>query len=186
MKLSDDREFEAKVKGKDLKLDLAVLELEGGKNLPSLSLGGSDELRVGEYVVAIGNPFGLGNTVTMGIVSAKGRAIGAGPYDDFIETDASINPGNSGGPLFNLRGQVVGINTAINPQGRWRSAAAIPVDELKEVLPLSSRPEKSRAVASVSAYSPSTPPSRRRSASIDRKVPSSTKSSRGALQPSQA
>ena len=69
-------------------------------------------------MVAIGNPFGLGNTVTMGIVSAKSRAIGAGPYDDFIQTDASINPGNSGGPLFNLRGQVVGINTAINPQGQ--------------------------------------------------------------------
>jgi serine protease Do len=89
---------------------------------------------VGEYVVAIGNPFGLGNTVTMGIVSAKSRAIGAGPYDDFIQTDASINPGNSGGPLFNLRGQVVGINTAINPNGRG-IGFAIPVDALKEVLP---------------------------------------------------
>ncbi|MFO0679533.1 MAG: trypsin-like peptidase domain-containing protein [Polyangiaceae bacterium] len=134
VKLSDDREFDAIVKGKDPKLDLAVLEIEGAKNLPGLSLGSSEDLRVGEYVVAIGNPFGLGNTVTMGIVSAKGRVIGAGMYDDFIQTDASINPGNSGGPLFNLRGQVVGINTAINPQGRG-IGFAIPVDELKDVLP---------------------------------------------------
>jgi serine protease Do len=134
VKLSDEREFDAKVRGRDPKLDLAVLELVGAQNLPSVSLGSSDGIRVGEYVVAIGNPFGLGNTVTMGIVSAKSRAIGAGPYDDFIQTDASINPGNSGGPLFNLLGQVVGINTAINPQGRG-IGFAIPVDALKDVLP---------------------------------------------------
>jgi serine protease Do len=84
--------------------------------------------------VAIGNPFGLGNTVTQGIVSAKGRTIGAGPYDDFIQTDASINPGNSGGPLFNLRGQVVGINTAINPQGKG-IGFAIPIDAVRDVVP---------------------------------------------------
>jgi serine protease Do len=89
---------------------------------------------VGEYVVAIGNPFGLGHTVTMGIISAKSRTIGAGPYDDFIQTDASINPGNSGGPLFNLLGQVIGINTAINPNGRG-IGFAIPSDALKDVLP---------------------------------------------------
>src|SRR5690606_11520012 len=94
----------------------------------------SKGLRVGEYVVAIGNPFGLSHTVTMGIVSAKGRIIAAGPYDDFIQTDASINPGNSGGPLFNLKGQVVGINTAINPNGQG-IGFAIPVDTLKQVLP---------------------------------------------------
>jgi serine protease Do len=134
VKLADDREFEAKVKGRDPRLDLAVLELVGARDLPSVSLGSSERLRVGEYVVAIGNPFGLGNTVTMGIVSAKSRAIGAGPYDDFIQTDASINPGNSGGPLFDLRGQVVGINTAINPNGRG-IGFAIPVDVLKDVLP---------------------------------------------------
>jgi serine protease Do len=134
VKLSDEREFEAKVKGRDPKLDLAILELVGAQGLPYLSLGSSEALRVGEYVVAIGNPFGLGNTVTMGIVSAKSRAIGAGPYDDFIQTDASINPGNSGGPLFNLLGQVVGINTAINPQGRG-IGFAIPVDALKDILP---------------------------------------------------
>lgn len=134
VRLADEREFEATVKGRDQRLDLAVLELKGAKDIPVAALGSSEALRVGEYVVAIGNPFGLGNTVTMGIVSAKGRTLGAGPYDDFIQTDASINPGNSGGPLFNLRGEVVGINAAINPNGRG-IGFAIPVDALKEVLP---------------------------------------------------
>jgi serine protease Do len=133
VKLADEREFSAKVIGRDLQLDLAVLELSGASELPAAALGSSDALRVGEYVVAIGNPFGLGHTVTMGIVSAKDRAIGAGNYDDFIQTDASINPGNSGGPLFNLKGEVVGINTAINPNGRG-IGFAIPVDALKDVV----------------------------------------------------
>jgi serine protease Do len=132
--LSDEREYTAKVIGKDPRLDIAVLQVQNPTELPEpVALGSSDALRVGEYVVAIGNPFGLGDTVTMGIVSAKGRTIGAGPYDDFIQTDASINPGNSGGPLFNLRGQVVGINTAINPNGKG-IGFAIPVDEFKEVV----------------------------------------------------
>jgi len=134
VKLADEREFPAKVIGRDKRLDLAVLQLEGAHDLPVAALGGSDGLRVGEYVVAIGNPFGLGDTVTMGIVSAKSRSIGAGPYDDFIQTDASINPGNSGGPLFNLHGQVVGINTAINPNGKG-IGFAIPSDALRDVLP---------------------------------------------------
>jgi serine protease Do len=135
VKLADDREYRAKVVGKDTRLDVAVLQLEKAPHdLPVAALGASDALRVGEYVVAIGNPFGLGNTVTMGIVSAKGRTIGAGPYDDFIQTDASINPGNSGGPLFSLRGEVVGINTAINPQGKG-IGFAIPIDAVKNVLP---------------------------------------------------
>jgi serine protease Do len=134
VKLADDREFDAKVIGRDRRLDLAVLQLAGAKDLPVAALGASEGLRVGEYVVAIGNPFGLGDTVTMGIVSAKSRAIGAGPYDDFIQTDASINPGNSGGPLFNLHGQVVGINTAINPNGKG-IGFAIPSDALRDVLP---------------------------------------------------
>jgi serine protease Do len=133
VKLADEREFSAKVVGRDKRLDLAILELAGAKDLPGAALGSSEQLRVGEYVVAIGNPFGLGHTVTMGIVSAKGRAIGAGPYDAFIQTDASINPGNSGGPLFNLKGEVVGINTAINPNGRG-IGFAIPVDALKDVI----------------------------------------------------
>lgn len=134
VKLSDDREFDAEVKGRDERLDLAVLQLQGAKDLPVATLGSSDAVRVGELVVAIGNPFGLGNTVTTGIVSAKSREIGAGPYDDFIQTDASINPGNSGGPLFNMGGQVVGINTAINPSGQG-IGFAIPSDALRSVLP---------------------------------------------------
>ncbi|HEX3770895.1 MAG TPA: Do family serine endopeptidase [Polyangiaceae bacterium] len=135
VRLADDREYQAKVVGKDTRLDVAVLKLENPPaDLPTTSLGVSEALRVGEYVVAIGNPFGLGNTVTMGIVSAKGRTIGAGPYDDFIQTDASINPGNSGGPLFNLRGQVVGINTAINPNGKG-IGFAIPIDAVRDVIP---------------------------------------------------
>ena len=135
VRLADDREMRARVVGKDDRLDVALLALESPpKDLPVVSLGSSDALRVGEYVVAIGNPFGLGNTVTMGIVSAKGRTIGAGPYDDFIQTDASINPGNSGGPLFDLRGQVVGINTAINPNGKG-IGFAIPIDAVKAILP---------------------------------------------------
>jgi serine protease Do len=134
VKLADERELPAKVKGRDTRLDLALLEIEGVKDLPAVALGSSEALRVGEYVVAIGNPFGLGNTVTMGIVSAKSRTIGAGPYDDFIQTDASINPGNSGGPLFDLKGEVVGINTAINPEGQG-IGFAIPSDALKDVLP---------------------------------------------------
>jgi len=135
VKLADDREFRAKVIGKDTRLDVAVLKLENApRDLPVASLGSSGVTRVGEYVVAIGNPFGLGDTVTMGIVSAKGRVIGAGPYDDFIQTDASINPGNSGGPLFDLHGQVIGINTAINPQGKG-IGFAIPIDEVKSELP---------------------------------------------------
>jgi serine protease Do len=134
VKLSDEREIDAKVKGVDRRLDLAVLELQGVKNIPYDELGSSEDLKVGEYVIAVGNPFGLGNTVTMGIVSAKSRAIGAGPYDDFIQTDASINPGNSGGPLFNMRGQVVGINTAIAATGQG-IGFAIPSDALRDVLP---------------------------------------------------
>ncbi|MBX3215345.1 MAG: trypsin-like peptidase domain-containing protein [Labilithrix sp.] len=134
VKLADERELVAKVRGRDERLDVAVLEIEGAKGLPFASFGASARSRVGEPVVAIGNPFGLGHTVTTGIVSAKGRAIGAGPYDDFLQTDASINPGNSGGPLFDGRGQVIGMNTAINPAGQG-IGFAIPSDEIKLILP---------------------------------------------------
>ncbi len=134
VKLSDEREFDAKVMGKDERLDIAVLEIQGVKGLPHVTLGSSTALKVGEPVVAIGNAFGLGGTVTSGIVSAKSRAIGAGPYDDFVQTDASINPGNSGGPLFDRRGQVVGMNTAINPNGQG-IGFAIPSDAIRDVLP---------------------------------------------------
>ncbi len=118
VQLSDEKIYKAKLVGADARTDVALLKLEKASNLPVVVLGDSDKLKVGDHVVAIGNPFGLDHTVTSGIVSAKERIIGAGPYDDFIQTDASINPGNSGGPLFNLRGEVVGINTAINPQGQ--------------------------------------------------------------------
>jgi len=116
--LLDKEEFKAQVVGSDSKTDIALIKIEAKKKLPHVTLGDSEKLDVGEWVVAIGNPFGLGHTVTAGIVSAKGRIIGSGPYDDFIQTDASINPGNSGGPLFNLRGEVVGINTAIIQGGQ--------------------------------------------------------------------
>jgi serine protease Do len=131
--LSDKEEFEAKVVGRDPKTEVALIKIEARRDLPVAPLGDSDQLRVGEWVVAIGNPFGLGQTVTVGIASAKGRIIGAGAYDDFIQSDASINPGNSGGPLFNLRGEVVGINTAMVAAGQG-IGFAIPVNLAKEVL----------------------------------------------------
>ncbi len=117
--LSDKTRLEAKVIGRDAKTDIALLRIEPGeKKLKALELGDSDGTRVGDWVIAIGNPFGLGGTVTAGIVSARQRDINAGPYDDFIQTDASINRGNSGGPMFNLAGEVIGINTAIfSPTG---------------------------------------------------------------------
>jgi len=134
VKLADEREFTADVVGRDPKLDLALLKLEGAKDLPAAVLGSSEQLRVGEHVLAVGNPFGLGHTVTLGIVSAKARSLNLGQYDDFIQTDASINPGNSGGPLFNWKGEVIGINTAIRA-GANGIGFAIPVDALKDVLP---------------------------------------------------
>ena len=132
--LADKRELGAKVVGRDPKTDLAVLKINAGKDLPAAQMGDSTDLRVGDWVLAIGNPFGLSETVTSGIVSAKGRVIGAGPYDDFIQTDASINPGNSGGPLFNMNGEVVGINTAIIPNGQG-IGFAIPINTAKPLIP---------------------------------------------------
>lgn len=132
--LSDKREYKARVVGRDPKTDLAVIRVEGKGRFPAAKLGDSEGLRVGEWVLAVGNPFGLSNTVTCGIVSAKGRIIGAGPYDDFIQTDAAINPGNSGGPLFNMKGEVVGINTAIIPNGQG-IGFAVPVNTAKTLLP---------------------------------------------------
>ncbi len=116
--LHDDTRLEAEIVGRDAKSDLAVLKIKAKKKLPSVSFGDSEAARVGDWVVAIGNPFGLGGTVTAGIISARGRDIRAGPYDNFIQTDASINRGNSGGPMFNMKGEVIGINTAIfSPSG---------------------------------------------------------------------
>ena len=135
--LSDGTPYGAKLVGKDQKTDIAVIKIDAGRDLPAVTLGDSDRLEVGEWVVAIGNPFGLDHTVTSGIVSAKGRHIGAGPYDNFIQTDASINPGNSGGPLINLHGEVVGINTAIFSQsgGNIGIGFAIPTNSVKDLLP---------------------------------------------------
>lgn len=116
--LKDGKEYEAKIIGTDKNTDLALIKIEPDETLSALELGDSDDVKVGQWVVAIGNPFGLGHTVTAGIVSAKGRVIGSGPYDDFIQTDTSINPGNSGGPLLSLDGRVVGINTAIIQSGQ--------------------------------------------------------------------
>ena len=137
VKLSDDQEYEAKVVGRDVKTDIAIIKINAKAALTAASLGDSDHLDVGEWVVAIGNPFGLDSTVTSGIVSAKGRHIGQGPYDNFIQTDASINPGNSGGPLINLRGEVIGINTAIFSRtgGNMGIGFAIPINLAKELLP---------------------------------------------------
>ena len=132
--LKDGSEYKAKIYGTDPKTDIALLKIDPkGKDLPVVKLGDSDKLKVGEWVLAIGNPFGLSYTVTAGIVSAKGRVIGEGPYDDFIQTDASINPGNSGGPLVNMDGEVIGINTAIikNAQG---IGFAIPINLAKHVI----------------------------------------------------
>jgi serine protease Do len=106
VKLVDGREFKATLKGRDPMTDLALIKIESANHdLPVLSLGDSNAMQVGDWVLAVGNPFGLSHTVTQGIISAKGRVIGAGPYDDFLQTDASINPGNSGGPLVNLKGE---------------------------------------------------------------------------------
>ncbi len=134
VKLSDGRSLAARIVGSDPKTDIAVIKIDAHENLPTVALGNSDSLEIGDWVLAIGNPFGLTQTVTAGIVSAKGRVIGAGPYDDFIQTDASINPGNSGGPLFNLRGEVVGVNTAVVAAGQGLGFA-IPINMAKQVIP---------------------------------------------------
>ena len=134
IKLDDGREFKADVIGRDSKTDVALLRMrKAPRNLPIARLGDSDKLRVGDWIIAIGNPFGLGHTVTAGIVSAKERFFGAGPYDDFIQTDASINPGNSGGPLFNTQGEVVGVSAAII-QGGQGIGFAIPINIVKRVV----------------------------------------------------
>jgi serine protease Do len=130
----DGKELAAEVVGLDPKTDLALLKVEGDDKLPAAPLGNSDGVRVGDWVMAIGNPFGLDHSVTVGILSAKGRNINAGPYDDFLQTDASINPGNSGGPLIDMKGRVIGINTAINAAGQG-IGFAIPINMAKELLP---------------------------------------------------
>ena len=131
------RDYDAELKGTDTATDLALLKIDAGRKLVALSLGDSEALRVGEHVMAIGNPLALGSTVTVGVVSAKGRSIGLSrdtSFENFIQTDAAINRGNSGGPLVNLRGEVIGIATAMN-WGAENIGFAVPVDTLKAVLP---------------------------------------------------
>jgi serine protease Do len=134
VKLTNGKEYDGKIIGRDPKTDLALIKIKASSDLQPLNLGNSDDLKVGSWVVAVGSPFGLEQTVTAGIVSAKGRVIGSGPYDNFIQTDASINPGNSGGPLINMKGEVVGINTAIIASGQG-IGFAIPINMAKEVAP---------------------------------------------------
>ncbi len=132
--LVDERTFQAKVIGTDPKTDLAVIRIEGAKDLKTATLGDSAKIRTGDFVIAIGNPFGLSHTVTVGVISATGRAgMGITAYEDFIQTDASINPGNSGGPLLNIDGQVIGINTAIVASGQG-IGFAIPITPAREIM----------------------------------------------------
>jgi serine protease Do len=131
--LKDDSEYDAKIIGRDPVTDISLIKVEAKGHLPTVPMGSSDTLKVGEWVAAIGSPFGLEHTVTAGIVSAKGRVIGSGPYDDFIQTDASINPGNSGGPLINMKGEIVGINTMIIAGGTG-IGFAIPIDLAKDII----------------------------------------------------
>ncbi len=131
--LKDESKYDAEIVGLDPVTDIALIKIDPKKSLPTVPLGSSDVLRVGEWVTAIGSPFGLEHTVTAGIVSAKGRVIGSGPYDDYIQTDASINPGNSGGPLINMQGEVVGINTMIIAGGQG-IGFAIPIDQAKGII----------------------------------------------------
>ncbi len=133
VKIANGKEYEAEIVGRDPSTDLALIKVDPKERLSPLVLGDSDKMVVGNWVVAIGSPFGLEQTVTAGIVSAKGRTIGSGPYDDFIQTDASINFGNSGGPLFNMKGEVIGINTAITASGQG-IGFAIPSNLAKDVI----------------------------------------------------
>jgi serine protease Do len=133
VKLENGEEIQARIIGTDASTDLALIKIQSDENLPTLQLGDSEQLKVGQWVIAIGSPFGLEHTVTAGIISAKGRIIGAGAYDDFIQTDASINPGNSGGPLVNMEMEVVGINTAIVAGGAG-IGFAIPINMARDVI----------------------------------------------------
>ncbi|MEM7570629.1 MAG: DegQ family serine endoprotease, partial [Pseudomonadota bacterium] len=136
VRFSDDREYEAVVIGTDPEGDLALLKIDAGRKLPYAKWGDSDKIRVGDWVMAIGNPFGLGGTVTAGILSARHRNINAGPFDDYLQTDASINRGNSGGPTFNMKGEVIGVNTAIlSPTGgNVGIGLAIPSSQAKYII----------------------------------------------------
>ncbi|MFZ5760040.1 MAG: DegQ family serine endoprotease [Thermodesulfobacteriota bacterium] len=136
VRFANHEEYEAKIIGRDPKTDVALIKIEPKKSLPYVTFGDSDQLKVGDWVLAIGNPFGFEQTVTAGIVSGKGRSLGNGAYENFIQTDASINPGNSGGPLFNMDGEMIGINTAIYSRsgGNIGIGFAIPANMAKDVV----------------------------------------------------
>ncbi len=132
--LQDGRTFNGTVIGRDMKTDLAVIKIDAPPDLPVATLGDSDKLEVGHWAIAIGNPFGLGHTLTVGVISGTGRVdLGLAAFEDYIQTDAAMNPGNSGGPLLNIRGEVIGINTAINPMGRG-IGFAIPINMAKAIM----------------------------------------------------
>ncbi|MBI4595040.1 MAG: DegQ family serine endoprotease [Candidatus Tectomicrobia bacterium] len=134
VQLADQKELKASIIGRDMKTDLALIKVETKESLPTVKLGDSEKLEVGDWVLAIGNPFGFEHSVTAGIVSAKGRLLGGSPYEDFIQTDASINPGNSGGPLFNMQGEVVGINSAVITSAQGLGFA-ISINNAKDLIP---------------------------------------------------
>ena len=133
--LANQKSFSAHIIGKDKKIDLALLQIEGGSDFDTVNLGDSEKLEIGEWVMAMGNPFGLEELISVGIVSGIGRVLGSGPYDHFIQTDAVIHAGNTGGPLFNIRGEVVGINTTIATSGHGIGFAA-PINIVKKVIPM--------------------------------------------------
>ena len=135
VRVNGEKDYKAKILGADPGMDLAVLQIESDEKFKPVNFGDSDKARIGDWVIAIGNPFGLGGTVTAGIISARNRSIGLSRYEDFIQTDASINQGNSGGPLFNMNGDVIGINAAILGQsGSIGIGFAIPVDAVRRVV----------------------------------------------------
>jgi len=133
--LADQQSFSARILGKDKKIDIALLQIEGGTDFDAVVLGDSEALEIGEWVMAVGNPFGIEALISVGIVSGTGRVLGAGPYDHFIQTDAVIHAGNTGGPLFNIRGEVVGINTTVGSSGQGIGFAA-PINMIKKVIPM--------------------------------------------------
>jgi serine protease Do len=152
--MSDGTELPARVLGIDDLTDIAVIKVTPTHALPAVSWGDSSKVEVGDWILAAGNPFGLGGSVTVGIVSARGRDIGAGPFDDFLQLDAPINPGNSGGPTFNMDGQVVGVNTAIvSPTGGSVGIGFAIPSELASPLPASIAPARRLAPGSVPATS---------------------------------
>ena len=167
----DGKTYTAKVIGTDPKTDLALIKVDGRNDFPYVKFAGNAP-RIGDWVLAVGNPFGLGGTVTAGIVSARGRDIGAGPYDDFIQIDAPVNRGNSGGPTFDVDGNVIGVNTAIfSPSGGSVGIAfAIPADTVKRSLPSSRTRARSRADGSACRSSRSPPTSPTASASRRRRA----------------